>query len=145
MDYNKKLEELKAWMDSPEGEAAFDRWAEKIKAEDERYDRWIQYIHDNYRDRLDEVIQKLIDKYGSAEYINREYSLGYEPREKLLWILSTYANNYGTEFTQEEFNKYRGMFTGSMYYLGDWVFEIIHGQGSALLVYRKSELKEASI
>ena len=59
--------------------------------------------------------------------------------------MSTYANKYGTEFTEEEFNKYCGMFTGSMYYLDNWVFEIIHGQGSALLVYKKENLKDERI
>jgi hypothetical protein len=34
------------------------------------------------------------------------------------------------------------MFTGEMFYLQDWVFEVLYGQGTALLVYRKQDLKE---
>ncbi len=145
MGYNKNLEALKDFLNSPEGEESMKRFFEKLKVDEERKERYIQYIHDNYRDRLDEVIQKLLDKYDSSEYISREHNLGYEPRETLLWVMSTYANKYGTEFTEEEFNKYCGMFTGSMYYLDNWVFEIIHGQGSALLVYKKENLKDERI
>lgn len=140
MNYNKKLEEIKAWMDSPEGEAAFDRFCAKLKADDERHDRYLDYIHRNFSDNLDGIIQKLIDKYGSTEYINKEYRLGYEPREEMLWIMSTYAKKHGTEFTKEEYEKHSNMFTRTMYYLEDWVFEILDGQGSALHVYKKENL-----
>jgi hypothetical protein len=139
-----KLEELRAWLDSPEGEESLRKFGEKLKAEDELKERRIQYIHDNYRDRLDEIIQKLLDKYISSDYINREYRLGYQPRETLLWVLSTYSKKYGTEFTEEEYGKYSNMFTGSMFYLGNWVFEILHGQGSVLHVYRIEDLRETT-
>ena len=145
MDHTEQLQKLRDFLNSPEGEESIKRFRAKLKADEERKERYIQYIHDNYSDRLDEIIEKLLDKYNSDDYVNREHRIGYQPREKLLWVMSTYADKYGTEFTKEEYNKYCGMFTGSMYYLGDWVFEIIFGQGSALLVYKKEDLKENTL
>ena len=138
---DKNLQAMRDWMNSPEFEISSQRFFEKLKREDERKKYHIQYIHDNYKDRLNETIQKLVDKYSSSEYMQREYGLGYQPRETLLWVMLTYAKKYGTEFTDEEYENYIGMFTAGMYYLGDWVFEILQGQGSALLVYKKEELK----
>jgi hypothetical protein len=139
---NKQLQALRDWMNSPEYEESVKRFFEKMKAEDDRRERHIQYIHDNYKDQLDEIIEKLCDKYNSDEYINREQKIGYQPRETLLWTMLTYATTYGTEFTQEEYAKYAGMFTGEMFYLEDWVFEVLYGQGTAISVYKKENLKE---
>lgn len=135
------IEKVKEWLNSPEGEESIKRFSEKMKAEEERKQRYIKYIHYNYKNRLDEIIQKLVDKYDSNEYINREYSLGYQPRETLLWVIFTYVKECGTEFTDEEYQKYGCMFTGEMYYLGDWTFEVMHGQGSVLNVCRKENLR----
>jgi hypothetical protein len=129
-------------MNSPEYEESVKRFFEKMKDEDDRRERHIQWIHDNCKDRLDEIIEKLCIKYDSDEYVNREQSLGYQPRETLMWTMLTYATTYGTEFTQEEYAKYAGMFTGEMFYLEDWVFEVFYGQGTAISVYKKENLKE---
>ena len=139
---NKQLQALQYWMDSPEFDEHLIKFGEKMKIEEARRERYIQWIHDHYKDRLDEIIEKLCNKYDSDEYIRREYKIGYQPRETLMWTMLTYATTYGTEFTQEEYAKYAGMFTGEMFYLEDWVFEVLYGQGTALLVYRKQNLKE---
>jgi hypothetical protein len=141
---NKQLQALKDWMNSPEFEEHLIKFGEKMKVEDARRERYIQWIHDNCKDRLDEIIEKLCTKYDSNEYVNREQSLGYQPRETLMWTMLTYAKKYGIEFTNEEYAKHAGMFTGEMFYLNDWVFEVLHGQGSALHVYKKDNLYEYS-
>jgi hypothetical protein len=139
---NKQLQALKDWMDSPEFDEHLIKFGEKMKIEEDRRQRYIQYIHDNYKDQLDEIIEKLCDKYNSDEYINREQKIGYQPRETLMWTMLTYAKKYGTEFAQEEYAKYAGMFTGEMFYLENWVFEVLYGQGTAISVYKKENLKE---
>lgn len=139
---NKQLQALRDWMDSPEFDEHLIKFGEKMKIEEDRRQRYIQYIHDNYKDQLDEIIEKLCDKYNSDEYINREQKIGYQPRETLLWTMLTYATTYGTEFTNEEYAKYAGMFTGEMFYLENWVFEVFYGQGTAISVYKKENLKE---
>ncbi len=139
---NKQLQALRDWMDSPEFDEHLIKFGEKMKIEEARRERYIQWIHDNCKDRLDEIIEKLCTKYDSDEYVNREYGLGYQPRETLMWTMLTYAKKYGTEFAQEEYAKYAGMFTGEMFYLEDWVFEVFYGQGTAISVYKKENLKE---
>jgi|688.fasta_scaffold745218_3 hypothetical protein len=136
------LNQLRDWLDSPEGQESIIKFGEKLKKEEETKKRYVQYIHDKFSENIGDIIQKLVDKYDSNEYVNREYKLGYQPRESLLWVMLTYAKEYGTEFTKLEYDKYANMFTGEMFYLGDWVFEVMHGQGSVINVYKKEYLKE---
>ena len=65
---NKQLQALKDWMDSPEFDEHLIKFGEKMKIEEARRERYIQWIHDHYKDRLDEIIEKLCNKYDSDEY-----------------------------------------------------------------------------
>ena len=138
------LDSLRDWLDSEEGQQSIIEFGEKLKKKKERQERYNQYIYDNFRDNLDELIQKIYNKYSSEKYRDREYGLGREPMEVLFWTLLEYAKEYGVEFTEQEYEDYSCMFTGEMYYLGDWVFEVLHGQGSCVEVYKKDQLKRNS-
>ena len=125
------LRKLKERMESPEGQEAMRKWAEKIKADQDRLDKRIDRFHLIYKDRLDEVMVTLMDKYESKAYRDKEYKLGYEPREKLYWFMFEYARKYGKECTDK---KYLNQFTGMAYYLGSYVIQVMYGQGSAILI-----------
>jgi hypothetical protein len=138
------LDSLRDWLDSEEGQQSIIEFGEKLKRKRERQERYTQYIHDKFGNDIDKFIQKVFDKYNSEEYRDREYSLGREPMEVLYWTLLEYAKEYGVEFTEQEYEDYSCMFTGEMYYLGDWIFEVLHGQGSCVEVYKKDQLKRNS-
>lgn len=78
----------------------------------------------------------MLQKYYSKEYVAREYKLGYEPREPLIWVLWEYAIKYGKKCRAK---KYANTSTSEMYYVGSYVIQLMHGQGS---VIRLDKIKE---
>lgn len=100
----------------------------RIQHREELRTRNIEYIHNMITEKRVETIRKLITKYSSDEYINRERSIGaYEPRCPLYDVLFDYAVKYCTS-SQYKLNDY----FGEEQYDIDGVFVIgqIYGQGS---------------
>ena len=128
---NDMLKKISDFLDSEEGKKSIEEFGEKMKREDERRDRWIEKFKELAEPDIDSALSRMIKKYDSDEYVRREYSLGYEPREKLLWIAFNYAEKYCKECTDE---KYLNMFTGSAYYIGSYVIQVMNGQGSVIRI-----------
>jgi hypothetical protein len=124
-------ENFKKFLDSPEGKASTEKFALKMKQEQEHRDRWVEKFKNRCENDLDTAIEKLLEKYESRKYRNKEYSLGYEPREKLLWLVWEYAAKYCKECTDDT---YVNSFTGGMYYIGSYVIQIMYGQGAVLRI-----------
>ena len=125
------VEKLRDFLDTEEGKKSIEEFGNKIKREEERKDRWIEKFKKLAESDIDAYLEKLIKKYDSDEYVRREYSLGYEPRESLLWIALGYAKKYCKECTDE---KYLNMFTGEAYCIGSYVIQVMHGQGSVIRI-----------
>ena len=132
------VEKLREFLDTEEGKKSIEEFGNKIKREEERKDRWIEKFKKLAESDIDAYLEKLIEKYDSDEYVRREYSLGYEPRESLLWIALGYAKKYCKECEDE---KYLNMFTGEAYYIGSYVIQVMHGQGSVVKI-EKIELDD---
>jgi len=128
---NNMFENLKAFLETDKGKESIKRFQEKLQREQDHEDRWVEKFKTRCENDLDLAIETLLKKYDSDEYVNKEYKLGYEPREKLLWLVWSYAKTYCKEC---EDDSYANMFTGSMYYIGSYVIQIMHGQGSALRI-----------
>ena len=125
------VEKLREFLDSEDGKKSIEEFGRRLERESEFKERWIERFKDHSENNLDFVLEKLIAKYDSDKYIRKEYSKGYEPREKLLWIAFNYAEKYCKECTDE---KYLNMFTGSAYYIGSYVIQVMHGQGSVIRI-----------
>jgi len=125
------LEKLRKFLDSEEGKKSIEEFGNKMKREEERKDRWIEKFKKIVEPDIDAYLEKLIEKYDSDKYVRREYSLGYEPREPLLWIAFGYASKYCKECKDE---KYLNMFTGEAYYIGSYVIQVMNGQGSVIKI-----------
>jgi len=123
------LEEFKEFLDSEEGQKSLDRFVEKHLREDACTDRWIEKIKSRYGDNPDPVIEKLMEKYYSDSYVNREYKMGVQPREPLFWLIWEYAEKHCESCVDK---KYYNSFTGDAYYIGSYVIQIMYGQGSVL-------------
>lgn len=130
------LDKLRAWFDSEEGKASVEKFAKELAFKEELKEKHINYIHKHWGDRIDEAIEKVMAKYESDEYVRNEYKRGYEPRTPLYCLLYEYAEQYGEECQDEN---YINSFTAGIYYLGSYVIQIMHGQGS---VIRIDECKE---
>lgn len=132
----KSLEKLRDFLDSEEGKKSLQEFAEKMARAEAFKDRWVQKFKKRAESNMDEALEKILNKYDSPKYRDKEYSLGYEPRESLLWIALEYAKKYCEECVDE---KYLNMFTGEAYYIGSYVIQVMHGQGS---VVRLEKIKE---
>lgn len=127
------IEEINAFFESPEGKESLEKFAEKLRREQEHRDRWVDRMWNRIKDDIDGSIEHLDNWYGSDKYRDREYRRGYEPREKLFWILLGVAEKYGSE-VGDEYEIYANQFTGEMYKLGSYYIQVMYGQGSVIRI-----------
>ena len=127
------IEEINAFFESPEGKESLEKFAEKLRREDEYKDRWVDRMWNRIKGDIDGSIEHLDNWYGSDKYRDREYRRGYEPREKLFWILLGVAEKYGSE-VGDEYEIYANSFTGEMYKLGSYYIQVMYGQGSVIRI-----------
>lgn len=124
------LEKMKEFLESDEGKESIRQWGLKMQREEEHTKRWVEKFKQKCEGDLDGTINKLLKKYNSDEYVNREYhKCKCEPREPLLWLVWEYAITHCKPCKDE---KYFNDFTGGAYYIGSYVVQIMHGQGSVL-------------
>jgi hypothetical protein len=142
-----EIDEIRKWFESEDGKASL----EKSRLENERRkaheERWIEKFKKLAEPDMDAALEKLISKYNSDKYVQKEYDLGYEPREDLLWVAFDYAIKYCKECDDD---KYLNDFTGAAYYIGSYVIQVMHGQGSVIRIDKirgkiKPSKKEATI
>lgn len=130
------FDKLKEFLDSPEGQKSIDDQVEEWNKEDlqhkRNYDRFYRLIEKN---GLDTMINKINDHYGSDKYIDREYKLGYQPRECLKNELFTYFEKFGEETDQKDW----GMFTSSEFKIDKWIVGLAIGQGSYIYIKEINE------
>lgn len=127
-------EKLKEFLDSPEGQESIERFAENLRLEDLHKQRWRDRMWNRIKDDIDASIEHLLKWYESDVYRDREYKKGYEPRENLLWVLLTVAEEYGKDCDDDTYETYSNMFTGDMYILGSYGIQVMHGQGSVIRI-----------
>ena len=132
------VEKLREFLNSEGGKKSIKEFGNKMRREEECKDRWIEKFKKLAEPDINFYLEKLIKKYDSDEYVRREYALGYEPRESLLWIALGYAKKYCKECEDE---KYLNTFTGEAYYIGSYVIQVMHGQGSVIKI-EKIELDD---
>ena len=128
------IEKINAFLDSPEGQKSLEKFAEKLKREQEHKDRWIDRMWGRIQSDIDGSIDHMLKWYNSDTYRDREYDKGYQPREELLWILFGVAETHGEECTDEEVDLYENTFTRSIYKLGSYAIQIMDGQGSIIAI-----------
>jgi hypothetical protein len=131
MDLNANIEKVRAYLDSPEGKKETEEYFGKIASKKAILEYQLEKFHNRYKDRLDEVIEHVQKKYQSKAYRDREYDKFHrEPNESLYSFLFDYAQKYSVKCREQQ---YYNNFTGSAYYLGSYVIQVIHGQGSAII------------
>ena len=139
---NDMLEKMKAYLETDEGKEATRQWALKMEREDAHEKRWIEKFKQRCEGDLDGCIEKLMDKYYSDEYRDREYDMSIEPRESLLWLALEYAHEY---FKPCDDEKYLNDFTGGAYYIGSYVIQVMYGQGSVLRIDKVEDVTDKDL
>jgi hypothetical protein len=96
--------------------------------------RWRDKMWDRIKDNVDESIEIILKWYESDRYKDREYNMGIQPREQLLWVLLDVATVYGSDPSEEELEMFENTFTGEIAKIGSYVIQSLYGQGSAIRI-----------
>lgn len=130
----KSMRLITEFNNSEEGKKHMSDFVNKIIQKEARIDSWVDRFWNKYKDNLDFVIDKIVTKYKSKAYKDREFKIGYyDPRERLYDLLLDVAKKYGKELTQEEYeakDQEMLMFTQYILVLGSYEIELVCGQGS---------------
>ncbi len=133
------LKNISDYLDSPEAKESIKKHFEELDQKEKHYAEQVERFYQKHKDNMVAIIEKIIAKYDSDAYVNREYKLGYEPREDLYWVLKDIAAKYGEEIRSTKKNihkwrKYLNMFTGEAYVYMGYFIQVMHGQGSVVKV-----------
>jgi hypothetical protein len=135
------IDKFKEFMESEEGKESIDTYAEKLQKGRKHRSRWIEKMKSWIENDIDSGVERLLLWYESNKYRNREYMMGYEPREELLWVLFDYAMFYGEELQENSdlYETYGNCFTGGIFKIGSYVIQEMHGQGSVIRIDKIDE------
>lgn len=134
------MQSILDWLDSEEGQLSVTKYAEKLNNKKEILYNQLKRFHNSIWCKdiflFEELIRKIENKYESIDYINRHYKRGYEPPEYLYWFLFEYAEKYGREITNDEYDKYCNMFTSAGYVINGYLIHVMDGQGSVIKIIK---------
>lgn len=129
---------LTKFLQSEEGAESIRKYCQEKEEQAKLYASQVERFYQKHKANMPAIIEKIMAKYESSEYVRREYKLGYEPREDLYWVLKSIASKYGTEVEINDVNikKYPqlNMFTGSAFIFEGYLFQVMHGQGSVVRI-----------
>ncbi len=129
------FDKIDEYLDSEEGKLAMQKFTAKLQSKRRTLDQQLWRAHKKYDDRFEELIQKILNKYSSDEYLAR-YQMYQEPQESLLWFGLEYAKRFGRDCTEDEYDTIGNDFTSELFtYKGYW-FERMDGQGSIIRVFK---------
>lgn len=134
------LDNLKKFLESEEGQKQTQEFFAKINQKETIVDLQLERAHKKINDRFEEVLLKVIAKYDSDKYKDHWYSRQHEPPDSLFYFFFEYAKKYGRELTSEERKIHSNPFTHEIYQVNNYIFNLMLGQGSAILV-TKNKLK----
>ena len=137
------VDDFLKFLESPEGRASIEEMIRRDKIIEEVENRWIEKYHNLSEDDRKRIIQKVIDKYKSKSYIDKEYFFhNCEPRTPLYWIYLSYAEKYGIDVYDEYVKKNPDCFcfTTMLYKSPEGYFvERIDGQDSVCQIKSEDE------
>ncbi len=112
----------------------YEKYIKARKVEKLLINKYIDKFHSMPLDKRSELIDKIISKYESDEYKDREmFKLHYEPRCTLYWYLDDYAEKYGEELPNDENNP----FPHSIRMIDNkYIVRKMYGQGTVIDVWK---------
>ena len=137
------VDDFLKFLESPEGCASIEEMIRRDKIIEEVENRWIEKYHNLSEDDRKRIIQKVIDKYESKSYIDKEYFFhNCEPRTPFYWIYLSYAEKYGIDVYDKYVKKNpdRFCFTTMLYKSPEgYIVERMDGQGSVCHIKSEDE------
>lgn len=134
------VKKLNNFFDSKEGKKSIEEFSKKLINDEKILNYQLKKFHERCESDskyFDNFIEKVINKYNSKKYTNYWYKKGYESPEDLYWFLFEYAEKYGRECNKIEWEKYGNEFTSELYFINDYYFNKMDGQGSIIKIIKK--------
>lgn len=127
---SKMLDKFKAFVESED----FLRFLDKVSFIDKLNDKYFKKFESFSVEKQNMLIEKIIEKYNSKEYKDREYSKGRMPDEYLYHILFLYASYHCPDISE----KYSDLAFFAGAYRINKKFDIVKfsGQGILYEVYK---------
>lgn len=134
----KQLDALRDFWETEEGKKSIEEFVQEFNNRKIIEERHVQVLHDKFGDSIDSIIEKIISKYESDKYKDRWYKRSIEPECMLYNVLYDYAKFLNSIASNEQIEQYGSeVFGGDVaYILGSYFLQIIHGQGSAVIVVK---------
>lgn len=114
------LEKLRAYLESDEGKEDARKYWEKINHKAQVDKNWINKFNNLQDNDKEIIIEKIITKYKSNQYIDKWYSKGCFPPEPFFYLLYKCAAEYGKCIDDDN----------EIYVFNGYSFEMINGQGT---------------
>lgn len=133
------INKLKLYLETEEGQKEVQEYFDEMFKKEEMAISQLVRFHEKYNDenKFSKIVEKIISKYDSYKYRDREYNLGREPMEDLYFFLYEYAEKYGSEPTDEEFEIHGNDFTSGLYKIHGYFFNLMCGQGSCIKISKE--------
>jgi hypothetical protein len=130
------LDKLKAFMDSPEGEAWEAKYAAEIKFTEDRKIRAEAYLSSLTQEKFESILTSEIEKHGE-EWKDKCYSKGCMPYpSNIMQIIFDVASDYG--FQHEGYlDTFDENFGGGTSVYRNYYFNWINGQGTVQRIFNK--------
>ena len=135
----KSLDSIDAFLDTEEGKKSFEDLANKINNAQSIKDSQLERAFKKYGLNISSIVEKVVEKYDSDKYRDYWWKKGYEPPEDLYFFLFDYAEKYGVEVNENspiEQKECANMFTSDIYYLDGYVFNLMNGQGTCVIIQK---------
>jgi hypothetical protein len=129
-----ELQKLRDWLNSEEGKKSITDYAEKINKKEEIIIKQLERF--NRLGNFEQFTEKVIAKYNSDKYRDSWYGRGIEPPEDLFWFLFNYAEKYGRECNEEEWEQYGNVFSSALFFCNGYYFNKMDGQGTVIKVIK---------
>lgn len=137
---NDMLEKLKAFMESPEGEIAMQKFGEEMKRKEERETANRLRIEKMFtsQDSFDILMQKICDMHDSV-YEDSCYKKGYQPHpNNVLNVMMNVFEEHGEDIAP--FDELTKNFPSELVEYQGWQLAYTFGQGTCISVYKNKEL-----
>jgi hypothetical protein len=127
---------LRESLESEEGKKSVHDYFDNIAKQEAMEQSQIDRFHMKYDtcEKFTRILERVISKYDSKEYSEREYGKGRFPNEDLYFFFFEYAKKYGREATEEEYETVGNQFTAELHLIHDYFFNIMNGQGTVIVI-----------
>ena len=128
------LEQMRAFMESPEGKASMERMKAKMQMEEDRKRKAFDYIESLPREEFETKLAKEIARHDDA-YERRCYAKGYMPHPRNLMYFVFNAAEIGGRSYNKQLDAFDSSFGGGTIKYRGHYFNWIFGQGTVLRIF----------